>query len=107
MGVRSPSPTTRPSAQGSSARKVSPHIFWLQKSAGIELVEEAAGASAQDGRCRYTFYFLTQPRKDNNQLKTNKQTTILPENQTEWKSDNPGVKEQTFIQTGRTGETGS
>ena len=31
---------TRPPAQDSSARKISPHNFWLQKPAGIELVEE-------------------------------------------------------------------
>ena len=27
----------------------------------------------------------------------------MPENQTVWKSDNKGVKEETFIQTGRRG----
>ena len=36
-------PYTRPLAQGSSARKVSPHNFWLQKLAGIESVEETSG----------------------------------------------------------------
>ena len=44
MGVRSSSPTLGPPAQGSSARKISPHNFWLQTPAGIESVEEAAGA---------------------------------------------------------------
>ena len=33
-------------AQDSSARKISPHNFWLQKPMGIELVEEAAGAQS-------------------------------------------------------------
>ena len=36
--------------------------------------------------------------KDNNQYKNKKQPE-LPENQTAWKSDNQGVKEETFIQT--------
>ena len=31
MGVRSPNPATGPPAQDSSARKISPHNFWLQK----------------------------------------------------------------------------
>ena len=30
----------------------------------------------------------------------------MPENQTEWKSDNQGVKEGTFIHTGRRGRDG-
>ena len=30
-------PHDRPPAQGSSARKISPHNFWLKKPAGIEL----------------------------------------------------------------------
>ena len=42
--MRSPRPTSGPPAQDSSARKISPHNFWLWKPAGIELVEEAAGA---------------------------------------------------------------
>ena len=45
MGARNPSPTTGPPAQGSSARKVSPHNFLLQKPAGTKLVEETARAS--------------------------------------------------------------
>ena len=41
-----PAPHQAPPAQGSSARKVSPHDFWLQKPAGflIESVEETSGA---------------------------------------------------------------
>ena len=31
-------------AQGFSARKISPHNFWLQKPVGIELEEETSGA---------------------------------------------------------------
>ena len=31
LGVRSPNPATGPPAQDSSARKISPHNFWLQK----------------------------------------------------------------------------
>ena len=37
---------TRPPAQGSSARKISSHNFWLQKPAGIELVEETLESQA-------------------------------------------------------------
>ena len=37
-------PHTRPSAQGSSAKKISPHNFWLQKPVGIESVEETSRA---------------------------------------------------------------
>ena len=39
---KSPSPTPGPPAQGSSARKISPHDFWLQKRVGIEPVREAS-----------------------------------------------------------------
>ena len=34
---------TRPPAQGSSARKIRSHNFWLQKPVGIESVEESSG----------------------------------------------------------------
>ena len=34
---------TRATTQGSSARKISPHNFWLQKPVRIELGEETAG----------------------------------------------------------------
>ena len=38
-------PHTRPApAQGSSARKVNPHNFWLQKPLGVESVEKTSGA---------------------------------------------------------------
>ena len=40
--------------------------------------------------------------KDNNKFKNKKQPE-LTETQTIWKSDNQGVKEETFIQTGRRG----
>ena len=43
--------------------------------------------------------------KHNNQFKNRKQPE-LPENQTVWKSDNQGVKKETFIQTGRRGGVG-
>ena len=45
--------------------------------------------------------FLPQPKKDNKQFKIKKQTE-QPENQTECKSNNQGVKEP-FIQAGRRG----
>ena len=43
MGVRSPGPTPGPPAPDSSAREISPHNCWLQKSVEIEL-EETSGA---------------------------------------------------------------
>ena len=43
--------------------------------------------------------------KDNNKFKNKKQPE-LTENQTVWKSNNQGVKEETFIQTGRRGGDG-
>ena len=65
-----------------------------------------------DRRCDWDF----QPKwrhcaslhnqKDNDKFKNKKQPE-LAENQTVWKSDNQGVKEETFIQTGRRVETGS
>ena len=45
---------------------------------------------------------LAQPKEDNTKYKNKKQPE-LPENQTVWKSDNQGVKEETFIQTGTRG----
>ena len=50
-----------------------------------------------------TLCLLTQRRrneKDSNKFKNKKQPE-LPENRTVWKSDNQGVKEETFIHTGR------
>ena len=43
-GARSHSLIPEALAQGSSARKISPYNFWLQKPVGIELVEETSGA---------------------------------------------------------------
>ena len=40
-------PTPGPLAQGSSARKISPHNFWLQNSEDIELVEETSGVPSR------------------------------------------------------------
>ena len=47
---------------------------------------------------------LHNQKKDNDKFKNEKQPE-LPENQTPWKSNNPGVKE-TFIHTGRRGGNG-
>ena len=44
-------------------------------------------------------------KKDNNKFRNKKQPE-LTENQTVWKSDNQGVKEETLIQTGRRGGDG-
>ena len=46
------------------------------------------------------FYFLAQPKKDNNQIKNQKQPEV-PKNRTVRKSDNQGVKEETVTQSGR------
>ena len=46
-----------------------------------------------------TLGLLAQPKMDN-KFKNKKQPE-LPENQTVWKSNNQGVKEETFIQTSR------
>ena len=52
-----------------------------------------------------TLCLLEQPKEVNNRFKNRKQPE-LPENQTLWKSDNQGVKKETFIQTGRWGGDG-
>ena len=53
-------------------------------------------------------YILAQPKGQQQIKKTkqNKKTPELPENQTVWKSNNQGVKEETFIHTGRRGGDG-
>ena len=48
---------------------------------------------------------LAQSKEGQQQFKNKKQPE-LTENQTEWKSDNQGDKEDTFIQTGRRGRDG-
>ena len=58
-------------------------------------------ASGQDGGA---LCLLAQP-KGQQQFKNKKQPE-LTENQTVWKSNTPGDKEQTFIQTGRRGGDG-
>ena len=53
-------------------------------------------------------HLLTQPKEGQQQIKKKKQKqkTELTENQTVWISNNQGVKEETFIQTGRRGREG-
>ena len=59
------------------------------------------GTSCQDGGVgRYVL--LPRNQKKENKFKTKKQPE-LPENRTVWKLNNQGVKEKTFIQTGRRG----
>ena len=48
-------------------------------------------------RCRQTHCASSHNQKDNNKFKNNKQPE-LTENWTVWKSNNQGVKEETFIQ---------
>ena len=52
-----------------------------------------------------TLCFLTQPKEGQQQFK-NKKQSVLTENQTAWKCDNQGDKEETFIQTIRKGGDG-
>ena len=51
---------------------------------------------------------LQTKRRTTTNLKTeqNKKESELPEKRTVWKSDNQGVKKETFIQTGRRGRDG-
>ena len=66
--------------------------------------------SRQDGGIgRYALLPHTTKRRTTTNLKTNKQKKQpgLPENPTVWKSDNQGVKEETFTQTRRRVETSS
>ena len=49
---------------------------------------------------------MCNEKKGNNQFKTNKKQPEMPENQTVCKPNNQGVKEETFIQTGRKGGVG-
>ena len=49
---------------------------------------------------------LAQIVEEGQQQFKNKKQPELTENQTVWKSDNQGVKEETFIQTGRRGRDG-
>ena len=51
------------------------------------------------------FLSTQSKKKDNTNFKT-KNTPELPENQTIWKFDNQGIKEETFIQTGRRARDG-
>ena len=46
---------------------------------------------------------LFKQLKEGQQQFKNKKQPALTENQTVWKSDNQGVKEETFIQTGKRG----
>ena len=41
--LRDPSPIPDHTAPGSSARKISPHNFWLLKPVGVGVAEETAG----------------------------------------------------------------
>ena len=52
-----------------------------------------------------TLRLLAQPKEGQQQFKNKKQPE-LTENQTAWKSDKQGDKEETFIQTGRRGRDG-
>ena len=50
-------------------------------------------------------HLLAQPKEGQQQFK-NKKPPELTENRTAWKSDNQGVKEETFVHTSRRGRDG-
>ena len=52
-----------------------------------------------------TLFLSHNQKKDNNKFK-NKNQPELPGNRTVWKSDNQGIKEETFTQTSRRGRDG-
>ena len=63
-------------------------------------------SSGQDGGAgRYTVPPHRTKRRTTTNIKTKKQPELL-ENRPVWKSNNQGVKEETFIQTGRRGGDG-
>ena len=53
-----------------------------------------------------TLCLLAQPKEGQQQFKNKKKNPELTENQIVWKSNNQGVKEETFIQTSRRGRDG-
>ena len=58
LGARSPSATTGPPAQGSSARKISPYKSWLQKLVRNESMEETSGAPSSSSIRTHTWTHL-------------------------------------------------
>ena len=71
-----------------------------------ELKKRTEVTSGQDeGVGRYTLPLCTIKRRTTTNFKNKKQPE-LTENRTVWKSDNQGVKEETFIQTSRRGGDG-
>ena len=80
---------------------------WSQKARELEdrwhWLNTLVQTSSQDGGTgRYT---ASSHNQKDNKFKNKKQPE-LTENQTVWKSDNQGVKEETFIQTSRRGGDG-
>ena len=53
-----------------------------------------------------TLCLLAQPKEGQQQFKNKKKNPELTENQIVWKSDNQGVKEDTFMQTSTRGRDG-
>ena len=50
-----------------------------------------------------TLCLLAQPKEGQQQIEKQRKQPEVAENQTVWKSDNQGVKDETFIQMGRKG----
>ena len=63
LGSKESQNHTRLPDQGSNARKINPHNFWLQKPVEIESVEEAAGvpSSSSWGTYSWTHLFRLTP----------------------------------------------
>ena len=85
-------------------------VFWQPRAhhsltdfISLNLKSQKRGTSGQHGGIgRYTLPPCTIKRRTTTNLKT-KNNQKLPENRTVCKSDNQGVKEETFIQTARRG----
>ena len=74
----------------------------------IPILERKQGATQLQPRwrCRYIHVASWHNQKKDNNKFTNKKQPELPENLMVWRSDNQGVKEETFIQTGRKARDG-
>ena len=72
---------TRLPAQGSSAKKISPHNFWLQKPVGIESVEEISRVPSNSSSFFFPkgFIYLFLERREGRE-KRGKETSMCERN---------------------------
>ena len=77
-------------------------LYFTTKDLTIYFIKKISETSGPDGGIGI-FLTSSHNHKKDNHLSKNKKQPELPENQTAWKSDNQGFKEETFIQTGRAG----